>query len=198
MSGLRQIYVEMRKQQSPEVVERASALACAKLADLILKKASAGAVIGLYRPANPNRFGEADPTALLADPRLAGFHFAYPRVVDRFQSEMDFAVPMHPSDWTTGAFGSPEPHTNLPGVEPNEIELLVVPGVVFGIDGERIGMGAGFYDRYLEFAKGAQRIGFAFDFQLLAEPIPQESWDARMDAVVTDLRVVEVASRPTQ
>jgi 5-formyltetrahydrofolate cyclo-ligase len=82
------------------------------------------------------------------------------------------------------------------GVDTGDLEILVIPGVVFGIGGERIGMGAGFYDRFLVQAKGALRAGFAFDFQVLGEPIPQNPWDARMDVIVTDQRLIEVEARP--
>ena len=109
---------------------------------------------------------------------------------------MDFAIPAHPTDWVKGVFGNAEPAARLPGIDPNDLEVIVVPGVVFGPAGERIGMGAGFYDRYLLQAKGAVRVGFGHDFQFLGEPVPQQEWDARMDAVVTESRTTDVSAQP--
>jgi 5-formyltetrahydrofolate cyclo-ligase len=117
-------------------------------------------------------------------------------VISRFDGEMDFSIPIHPSDWSIGVFGNPEPRTELPETDPGEIDAIVVPGVVFGAGGERIGRGAGFYDRYLSRARSALRIGFAFDFQLLEEEVPQSEWDARMDVIVTDRRIVEPSGGP--
>ncbi len=166
------------------------------LVEWLDKKRVPREVIGLYRPFIPNRFGEADPSALTEIPPFAESHFAFPRVTDRIHREMDFAIPMHPSDWIVGAYGNLEPTTDLPAVDPHEIDIVIVPGVAFGRSGERVGRGAGFYDRYLMRAGGALRIAFAFDFQLLTEPIPQADWDARMDVVVTDREVFETNARP--
>jgi 5-formyltetrahydrofolate cyclo-ligase len=76
-------------------------------------------------------------------------------------------------------------------VEPAEIDLFVVPGVAFGTGGERIGHGSGHYDRILAAAAEGEptKIGLGFDFQVM-EKIPQESWDQRLDLIVTDKRVV--------
>lgn len=172
-----------------------SARASTRLSAWIAERFRGPRVIALYFPAMPNRRGEADPTALHGMPILAEFHFAYPRIVDRFHAEMDFSLPVVPTDWIIGPYGSPESHPDLAAVDPRTIDLIVVPGVVFGARGERIGMGAGFYDRYLPTAERAIRVGFGFDFQLLDEPVPQSEWDARMDFVVTDRRIVETGAR---
>jgi 5-formyltetrahydrofolate cyclo-ligase len=130
-------------------------------------------------------------------PELALHHFAFPRITDRFQRELDFSIPAHPTDWIIGQYGIMEPIPDLPAVEPAALDFIVVPAVIFGVRGERIGRGGGFYDRYLPQAAGAVRIGFGFDFQLVGEPLPQADWDAKMDVVVTDLRIIETSARQT-
>jgi 5-formyltetrahydrofolate cyclo-ligase len=197
MDALRRKIAELQKNLSADEVKYRSGKAAENLAGWLAQNAPVGALIALYRPLDPNRLGEADPCGVVTDPALAEFHFAFPRVLDRFHKEMDFAVPIHPSDWVNGIYGNAEPRPELPAADPHEFDVIVVPGVVFGALGERIGRGAGFYDRYLMRASGALRIGYGFDFQLLKDPVPQEDWDARMDVVITDHRTIETFARPS-
>ena len=71
-----------------------------------------------------------------------------------------------------------------------EIDLVVVPGVAFDAAGRRLGRGRGHYDATLAgLPAGAARIGLAFELQLVPE-IPEEPHDVRLDAVVTEARVL--------
>jgi 5,10-methenyltetrahydrofolate synthetase len=188
VNDLRRYIAELRKNLTAEDIAANSARGVTNLATWLTKNSSKLDVIGMYRPLGKAGVGEIDPTGLIKHPAFAKSHFAFPRVFDRFNCEMDFAIPMTPNDWVKGVFGNAEPRTDLPPVEPFDLDALIIPGVVFGVSGERIGMGSGFYDRFLAQSGGATRIGFGFDFQLLSEPVPQEDWDARMDVVITDLR----------
>jgi 5-formyltetrahydrofolate cyclo-ligase len=68
----------------------------------------------------------------------------------------------------------------------SEIDLALVPGLVFGADNHRVGFGAGFYDRFLSTLKpGVPRIGLGFSFQRVAS-VPTEKHDVRLDLVLTD------------
>ncbi len=67
--------------------------------------------------------------------------------------------------------------------------LVLVPGVAFDASGVRLGRGAGWYDRALAEHPHAIRVGVAFDFQLVPS-VPEDAWDVRMHAVVTDARLV--------
>jgi 5-formyltetrahydrofolate cyclo-ligase len=64
-----------------------------------------------------------------------------------------------------------------------------MPGVAFSEDGLRLGRGGGYYDATLGALPAAARIGLAFDVQLVPA-LPREPHDARMDAIVTDARVL--------
>ena len=63
-------------------------------------------------------------------------------------------------------------------------DLIVVPGVAFDRQGNRIGRGKGYYDRFLCQHLEVPRIGLCFDFQLVDE-VPTEPLDIRMDEVLT-------------
>ncbi len=62
-------------------------------------------------------------------------------------------------------------------------DLIIVPGVAFDPQGNRMGRGKGYYDRFLVKYPTVKKIGICFDFQLVEE-IPAEPHDIRMDEVI--------------
>ncbi len=99
------------------------------------------------------------------------------------------------SDLAPGTFGILEPRLELRqeigrNVLPSEIDLVLVPGLVFDLTGERLGYGRGFYDRLLaELTDTTVRIGLAFDCQVL-ETLPREEHDQPVDWLVTESRTI--------
>lgn len=86
---------------------------------------------------------------------------------------------------TPGTMGIPEPREDASRlVAPEDLDCVVVPGVVFDRAGYRIGHGAGLYDRFLKIAPGV-KIGLAYSFQLVGR-VPVEPHDVRVDRVITD------------
>lgn len=115
--------------------------------------------------------------------------FLFPRIFDRAAGEIEFveATTGQSEAWQDGPYGIQEPHPDLPAVDPLLIDLIFVPGVAFGLNGERVGMGGGYYDRFLARVPQAIKVGLAFDFQLL-ERLEQETWDQSVDWIVTESR----------
>lgn len=74
-------------------------------------------------------------------------------------------------------------------VSPEKLDLVLVPGVACDREGNRLGMGAGYYDRYLVHVPFEKRIAALWDFQV-AEAIPSESFDERMAKIVTDKGII--------
>jgi 5-formyltetrahydrofolate cyclo-ligase len=71
-------------------------------------------------------------------------------------------------------------------VPPEKIDLILVPGLAFTRDGQRLGRGGGYYDRYLAaLPSGAVKLGVCFQCQLL-DSLPLEAHDQRVHAVVTE------------
>lgn len=68
-------------------------------------------------------------------------------------------------------------------VEAQEIDVMIVPGVVFDIYGYRVGYGGGFYDRYLMSFTG-ELLALAFDEQLQTT-VPKESHDIPVNLIIT-------------
>lgn len=81
-----------------------------------------------------------------------------------------------------GAFHIEEP-TGNEVVNADEIELIVVPGVAYDRNGNRLGRGKGFYDRLLQSTK-ATKVGVGYEFQMF-DNIPVEPHDVKMDMVIT-------------
>ena len=75
-------------------------------------------------------------------------------------------------------------------VIPAEIDLAVVPGAAFGVDGARLGLGGGYYDRYLGLrATQAERIALTFDALVLPQGvIPMEPHAIYVQAICTESR----------
>ncbi len=71
-------------------------------------------------------------------------------------------------------------------VSVREIDLVVVPGVVFDKKNNRIGHGHGYYDRFLkDLPRRASKIGLGFRFQIL-EDIPTTKTDISLTRVITN------------
>ena len=70
--------------------------------------------------------------------------------------------------------------------DPENIDLVLVPGVVFDRQGGRMGHGMGYYDRYLpKLKKDAKAIGIGYEIQLL-DFLPRQPWDYPLDGLCTE------------
>ncbi|WP_281175283.1 5-formyltetrahydrofolate cyclo-ligase [Methanogenium cariaci] len=79
----------------------------------------------------------------------------------------------------------PEPLGNEIPADPAEIEVALIPLLGFDTDGNRIGYGAGYYDRFLAQHNHFSTVGVAFAVQE-CNKIPSEPTDQTLDAVVTE------------
>lgn len=109
--------------------------------------------------------------------------YLYPRVCG---DDMEFVCA---DIFRDGYFGVVEPVGGRI-FAPEEIDLVIVPGVAFDLYGGRLGRGRGFYDRYLG-GCGVSTVGVCFCEQLFAS-IPMEFHDVVMDIVVSDGSVTPV------
>ena len=64
-----------------------------------------------------------------------------------------------------------------------KVDLVLVPGVAFDLEGYRLGHGKAYYDRLLPRLIHARKVGVGFGFQLV-ESVPVEPHDEVLDAVV--------------
>ena len=76
----------------------------------------------------------------------------------------------------------------IKGVPESEIDLIIVPGVAFDRQHNRLGRGKGFYDRLLS-TLDVPKIGICYDFQL-KDQIPAEPFDRKMDLIITEKEIL--------
>jgi len=120
---------------------------------------------------------------------------AVPLVTD-VHGQMECALLKSCDDLECGAFGILAPRReNCALLSPAEIELVLAPGVAFTLDGKRLGMGAGFYDRMFARMARAVAAGLAFDCQIV-ESIPCEAHDWRLDYLAARGGVASTKQRP--
>jgi 5-formyltetrahydrofolate cyclo-ligase len=92
-------------------------------------------------------------------------------------------------DLVSGQFGIPEPHDRCAVLTSKQLDLVLVPGVAFDLQGRRLGRGKGYYDQLLAFVR-CTKCGVAFDEQIVPA-IPVEPHDVRLDCILTPTRWIE-------
>ena len=147
-------------------------------------------VIGLYA-AQPT---EPDPGALLTDAGSGtGRVFCFPRVAP---DGLEFHR-WHAAGWLKrGPWNLQEPDPeHCPAVPPEEMDLLLIPGLAFTPGGSRLGRGGGYFDRFLSRANpAATRVGVCFHRQLV-DTLPLEEHDHAVGWVVTEAAVIRAGGR---
>lgn len=83
-----------------------------------------------------------------------------------------------------GAFNISEPSKDLKVSQMTAIDLVLVPGVAFDKNGNRLGRGKGYYDHFLT-GRRVEKVGVCFPFQVVEE-IPTEPFDIVMDKIIFD------------
>ena len=68
---------------------------------------------------------------------------------------------------------------------PQQLDLVLVPGVAFGRDGSRLGMGAGYYDRFLPQAENALLMGIAYD-AFIQPNLPRDEFDVLVQLLASE------------
>ncbi len=152
--------------------------------------------LSVYREANAVMFfisfgSEVDTRLMIEDTIQRGKLALAPKAVPETRA----LIPSQIIDWMRdlepGAYNIPEPGPEtLRPRDPEIIDLLIVPGVGFDLDGGRLGYGGGYYDRFFELLKpGVPLVALAFEMQIIPD-IPLEQWDRRVDMIITEQRVI--------
>jgi 5-formyltetrahydrofolate cyclo-ligase len=116
-----------------------------------------------------------------------------PRLDLLHEKQLEFVSYKKNSILIPNQFNIPEPRARQKKIYPWQLDLIFVPLVAFDEEKNRLGMGAGFYDRSLAFTKKAAHpkpwlVGLAYDWQKVKKLNPQ-TWDIPLDVVVTDKKI---------
>lgn len=136
-----------------------------------------GLIVASYRPLG----SEADPAPLADAAREAGCALALPHVTTR-------AAPLRFLSWDPsrplerGAFGLLQPAADAPEAQP---DIILAPLLGFDDAGNRLGQGAGHYDRAFDAHPDAWRVGIAWSVQRVAA-LPADPWDMPLHAIATE------------
>lgn len=168
---LRSLIRAQKKELGAERLKRMSANAASLIEqdnDYINSK-----TIMIYHPL----WDEVDVTGIYEKAFSAGKRVILPTV------KGDDIIPVEitpDTKWVKGDFDIMEPIA-----EPycGLIDTIFVPGVAFDLNGNRLGRGKGYYDRFLPNHSKAKRVGICFDFQIV-DNIPTEPFDFKMDHIL--------------
>lgn len=130
---------------------------------------------------------EVDTNRLLDHALGAGKRVFVPRC--HADGIMDAVEIFERNDLQSGMFGILEPKADLTQAPHDAIELIIVPGMAFDREKNRLGRGAGYYDRFLDRACSAKTIGICRNDRLFAQ-IPCEPHDHKMDALITEIEIL--------
>src|SRR5471030_193653 len=179
-SALRkQIHTVLQK-ISPAARGAASAQICARLKEQEFWTEAASVLFFAPLPS------EADLWHLLEETLAAGKTVALPRFDAAEQSYVACRVQNLRGEIVTGHFGVREPHPGCVEIPLGRLDLVLVPGMAFDLNGNRLGRGRGFYDRLLPETRKL-KCGVAFDEQIVAE-VPVGTLDVPMDFILTPTR----------
>ncbi|MCK4742995.1 MAG: 5-formyltetrahydrofolate cyclo-ligase [Sulfuriflexus sp.] len=116
----------------------------------------------------------------------------YLPVLNKYGKKLSFAPYTANSIMRKNRFGIPEPIvTKREIISPHQLDLVLAPLVAFDEQGNRMGMGGGFYDRSFSFLRQQQHwqhtklIGTAYAFQQV-EQLPAQAWDVPLSGAFTE------------
>ena len=137
--------------------------------------------VGLYLSA----FGEV-PTQKIMQQCFKQNKKVYLPKIRNFDQKLVW-VQINRQQWKNNRFaphrlGMREPRQR--GISINQLDLLVMPLLMFDLNGTRVGMGGGFYDRSLWKKYRPFRLGLAYDFQQV-DNLVRQPWDQPLHAVLT-------------
>lgn len=110
-------------------------------------------------------------------------HIAVPRVNGE---EMEFYEISSLSDLSLGYMGILEPSGEV--LAQVEDAIMIMPGLVFDVNRNRIGYGGGYYDRYIagHLSQIKQTVALAYDFQVIEGNLQAASHDIKPDLIITE------------
>ena len=176
---LRKKYIDIRKKVENKV--RKSEIVCQKV--LATEEYKKSKIIACYKSLPT----EVDTRLLIEEAINNGKMIVLPKVNGQ---ELEFYIVknLDNNSFEKSTIGVEEPKEYYhEKIDINLIDLVIVPGICFDIDGNRLGFGKGYYDRLLSKINNAYSIGICFKEQIAQENIiPVNSLDKKVGLVISD------------
>ncbi|WP_455234132.1 5-formyltetrahydrofolate cyclo-ligase [Thiogranum longum] len=181
----KQLRARRRALSESERLQRSEAL-CRQLSRQPLFRASK--TIAAYLPED----GEVDPQPLIQLAWRMGKQVYLPVLVPLLDNRLWFARYAPDTRLVVNRYGIAEPEmVHRQRIASYALDIVLTPLVAFDHNGNRLGMGGGFYDRSFEFLLRRRHwcrprlVGLAYDFQQLSR-LPRQPWDVPLTAVATE------------
>lgn len=130
---------------------------------------------------------EVDTSLIVRQALADGKAVAAPRCKSKIHV-MDFFVIKSTEDLDDGAYGLSEPREGCELFTAYEDSICIVPGLSFDTNGQRMGFGGGYYDRFLSDYSGIS-CGLCFD-EFISDTLPTEETDVAVDMIVTQSKII--------
>ena len=176
--SLRKHFLKLLKEQNKEERLRKSRLIAEQFWELpAIQKARSI----LFYASMP---GEVDTLLMIEKAIFKGKRVSLP-IVEHHQRELIPTLISSMEDVHKGTYGNAEPHFDPDkALALKDIDAVIVPGLAFDRQNNRLGRGAGYYDRFLStLPKNVTTVGLAFDFQL-TDCLPSEAHDMRLQQII--------------
>lgn len=184
---------ELKEQMRRECRARRDALQADER--VIMSRAISERVLNLVGPytaimAYASKDPEVQTMPLLCSLLAQGKKLVLP-IIQKEDRTLRLSYVTSPAGLTPSTFGVPEPiHCEEPA-NASTIEVAIVPLIGFDRQGNRIGYGAGYYDRFFSDHPGIPSIGLAFSVQECPQ-IPTERFDHKLDYIVTEREIIHI------
>ena len=129
--------------------------------------------------------GEVDTLEMIKRAMFSGKRVSVP-IVEQNQRKLIPTLISSMEDIHRGTYGIAEPHYDpVKEISLKDIDAVIVPGLAFDRQNNRLGRGAGYYDRFLSILpESVMTVGLAFDFQL-TDRLPTEAHDMRLWQIIS-------------
>jgi 5-formyltetrahydrofolate cyclo-ligase len=122
-------------------------------------------------------------------------HLGLTLVITRTPRQGPLTIHLLTDELEDHPFGYQQPRAGAPVVDHSGIDLVLVPGVLFGADGSRLGHGRGYYDGLLSSLHPRPFLMGVTLARRVLDAVPMADTDVWMDAIATELGFAEARAK---
>jgi 5-formyltetrahydrofolate cyclo-ligase len=183
---IRNKYRELRKKILPQDKLKYEKIICEKTLNFeaILKADAVFAYLSLPE--------EVETRSIIEALLEAGKKVAIPKVFKKNKTMEFYRINNLVSDITQGEYGIYEPCKTLEKFRDFRDAIILVPALAFDVYGNRIGFGAGYYDKFLDGKTNLLKIGLCFNSQISQGPLPASEHDIKTDVIISEKEIIKI------